>query len=114
MLYQESVSLGEINDTFTVLSCIPNSAGYVAAYLDFNGDIQYADFPFFLFVQTSTNRYFLAGLSQIIINPSFAFTNYIGYFAAVPETITLINDYSINPFMPESVVNLAFTQVGGG
>ena len=97
MLYNELVQLGETQQNFTILACIPNS-NYVAKWRDESNQDRYSKFPFFIFVQTELGRYFLPGISQIIANPAFAITNYIGYFSDAPDGAVVETDYSINPF----------------
>lgn len=88
-----------------VLSVIPN-VGYSAIYLDENNNVVCSHFPFWLFVQTDDNKYFIPGLPFIIENPELSFERYLGY-ALTEDCVNIPNVkcYDFNPFVPEMLVN---------
>lgn len=104
-LYNFELIKNGVNITCQVLTVIQNT-NYAAIYFDEQQNIVKSNFPFWLFIQTDDDKYFLPGLPFIIANPQLGLERYIGY--ALESDCTALpteKNPSFNPFMPPEVTD---------
>lgn len=91
--------------TCQVLAVMSNT-NYAAIYFDESQNIVKSIFPFWLFIQTDDDKYFLPGLPFIVANPQLGLERYIGYALATDcQAIPDHKNPSFSPFMPSQVVD---------
>lgn len=104
-LYNFSIQKDGVDVNCSVLAIVPNT-DYCALFLNNQSQTVKSNFPFFLFIQTDSDKYFLPGLSFIIANPQLGLERYVGYaLASKCNAIPDQENYALNPFMPSPITD---------